>query len=158
MTKSITSVLLALLGTANINCTPSQQAEHPQKPDCSSINLQEKVGFVGKLSSEDGDICYKILPRFNEYIGFCEPRGRTKEYFRVFAGPNKGEMEMNHISDFLGSHAYTPSVRSPSGKIHTLTSIPIPELEKAFKDGAEMLDLVKNIPHVCKELQEYKKN
>lgn len=171
MTKYSTSTFLALLGAASINCTPPQQAKNPEQPDCSSINLQEKVGFETVVNPEEAEtetICYKIVSRPSyfykytglgyEYIGFCKPQGGTMEFYREFAGPNKGEIEMNYILDFLGSYAYFLSVRSPSGKIYTLTSRPISELEKDFKTGAKLLDSVKNSPKVCKKLQEYTKD
>ncbi len=163
MEKHLTPAFLAFLSAASINCTSLQQAEHPQQPDCSSIDLLEKVGFSAKLeNSEKESICYKIRSgagRYYEYIGFCEPAEGTFNFYRHFAGLNKGGMEMDYIFDSRSMLAYIPFSRTPSGEMAfpPSTEVPINVIEQKFKDGAELLDYVKTIPRVCKELQEYRK-
>lgn len=155
--------ILATLAIGTITTAACTSPKTPETPNCSSINLLEKVGFSTKFGPEKESICYRIpsgAGRFYEYIGLCEPVGGTMQVYRDFAGPNKGEMEINYVVDFLNSHAYVPVWRSPSGKLSGFLPDTPEKLEKVkenFNTGAKLLDSVKNIPQVCKELQEYKK-
>ncbi len=164
MKTYFTPAFLAFLSASSINCASPQQAEHPQQPDCSSIDLSKKIGFSAKFeNSEKESICYKIQSAaglFYEYVGFCEPTEGTFEFYQHFTSLNKGGMEMNYISAFDGVQVYIPFFRSPSGEITSPagTEAPKEEIEQKFKDGAELLDSVKKFPQVCKELLEYKDN
>lgn len=162
MAKNITAPLLAFFSAASINCASSQPVEHPQQPDCSSIDLREKVGFSAEVGSEKGSICYKIqsgYSHFYEYLRFCKPAEGTFEFYRHFAGLNKGGMEMDYISEFMGGLAYIHFSRTSSGEITIPSGAErlIDEVEEKFKAGAELLDSIKNTPKVCKELSEYRK-
>ena len=162
MKKHFTSSLLALIGGASINCAPAKQVENPKQYDCSLINLQDKVGFSVQVGTEK-KVCYSIQStavQSYEYIGFCEPTEKTVEFYRNFAGLNKGGMEMNYISNFLGILAYIPFSRTSSGDItiSSLMEMPREEVEQIFQKGARLLDSTRNSPEVCRKLQDYKNN
>lgn len=161
MTKYITPTLFAVLTTASINCATPQQAANPVPPDCSSLNLQEKIGFSTEFGPEEKKVCYEIQSGAGqsfEYIGLCKPVKGTLEFYRNFAGVNKGGMEMNFISNLMGVPAYVHFSRSPLGEINLYGSeISKEEIEQEFQRGAKILDSIKNIPEVCKELHDYKK-
>lgn len=163
MAKNITA-LLALLGAASINCASPQPAEHPQQLGCSSTDLSKKIGFSIEFeNSEKMRICYRIQSAaglFYEYVGLCEPTAGTFDFYQHFTSLNKGGMEMNYITELNGVLVYVPFFRSPSGEVTSPagTEAPKEEIEQKFKDGAELLEHVKNIPQVCKELQKYQDN
>ncbi len=179
MTKYLTPILLALIGGASIDCAPAKQADSPKQVDCSSLNLQDKVGFSTKVGPEK-KVCYSIqsfqysipsIPsaaiRSYEYVGLCELTEGTVEFYRNFAGPKKGGMEMNYIADFGGVLAHITFSRTSSGEITlpVIMEITPPaimkmkkeEVEQRFQKGARLLDSIRNRSEVCRELQEYKK-
>ena len=142
-----------------LSCT---SAKVPETPNCSNLDLQEKVGFetvVNPKSKDPG--CYKIVSagdRFFEYLAHCKAEPGNIECYRDFAGPNKGEMQLNYTSSFLGVPAYSAVFRSTSGKIWSpdLPEIPKSATEK-FEACTKLFDWVITVPKVCKELQDYKK-
>ncbi len=163
MTPKITAPLLALLGAASINCASPQPAEHPQQPDCSSIDLSKKIGFSAEIESKKGNICYKIVSAAGEsyeFAGFCKPEEGTFQFYRHFAGLNKGGMEADYTSNYSGMTAYISFGRTPSGFFTFPSGIRMPEeeMEQIFKTGAEALDSIKKNPQVCKKLQKYQDN
>ena|SRR3989344_1524245 len=185
--------ILALSVVTAFSCTSPKVPETPispkvqetptfpkvsETPDCSSINLKEKIGFETILYPEDPLIypinptCYKILSRgdnFLEYIGTCIPARGYIGCYRTFAGPNKGEMQLDYKGEvqldynlrlILGTHPYHRVFRTSSGRI---LSVDLPELipqdaPEKFQVCTELLDLTVKLPNVCKELHDYKLN
>ena len=142
-----------------LSCT---SAKVPETPDCSAVNLEEKAGFETVVNPESKDPgCYKIVSagdRFFEYLAHCKAEAGNIECYREFAGPNKGEMQLNYTSSFFGVPAYSAVFRSTSGKIWSpdLPEIPKSATEK-FEACTKLFDWVITVPKVCKELHDYKK-
>jgi len=157
---------LALL----IGCSPAAQSTkvlspEPQKPDCSSLDLTQKVGFATSFTVGGEKSCYRIRSKENHYYDYfsnCDEQGmplpERLEIMREFAGPKVGSMQMNYILSVSGKKIeYIPFWRDTSGKISTVPFAPIPEdLEDYFHRGSMMLDQAKNLPEVCQQLLEYK--
>lgn len=168
---------LSLTALLAVGCNPSSQqtkANHPAtptppavvQPDCSSLDLTQKVGFETSFYYEGNKFCYRINSNekaYAEVLFTCDNQKNPLEdravVIRNFAGPNLGHMQVNLILKVLpgGLFEYVPFVRNPLGEIRTPLphAIPPTNLEQLFQDGARMLDQTKKLPSVCKELVEY---
>jgi len=137
-------------------------AKTPETLNCSATTLEEKAGFETVINPESKDHgCYKIVSaggHFFEYLAHCKAEPGNIECYREFAGPNKGEMQLNYTSSFFGVPAYSAVFRSTSGKIWSpdLPEIPKSAAEK-FEACTKLFDWVITVPKVCKELHDYKK-
>ncbi len=160
---------LALL----LSCTPPAKKivppePVPMQPDCSSVDLIQKVGFSTSFMNEGERFCYRIASQENHYydiINKCDKQGKllpeqNAVIMREFAGPRKGSMEIKAILTVSGnSMEYIPFLREPSGEISTLPFVTVPkEIGRLFDAGKNMLDQAKYIPEVCQELLKYKPN
>lgn len=149
--------ILALSAMALLSCTSPKV---PETPDCSSMNLQEKVGFETVANPESEDpVCYKIFSsgdHFFEYLAHCKPESGNIECYRFFAGPDEGKMQLNYTSMFFGVPVYSAVVKNTSGEIWSpgLPEIPANAAEK-FEACNRLFDMTITLPKVCKELQEY---
>lgn len=159
---------LALL----ISCTPAapkrEAPPEPVQPDCSSLDLTQKVGFSTSFMDDGKNFCYKIQSRgayFFDSLWQCDAQGKQLseqlEFIRDFAGPGKGEMDINYILNVSETRKeFIPFVRKTSGEIYSpLPFVDVPkDMETYFQQGAKMLDQAKKVSEVCKKLLEYKPN
>ena len=136
----------------------------PAAPDCRNLDLTQKVGFSTRFDADGDKYCYRIDRKENHFydqLYQCDEQYRPMSdnfmIAREFAGPRKGEMQINAVRAVEGDNMdYIPFWRDPQGKI---TSVPHqkiqPELEDMFYRGRKMLDMTKNHPYVCLELLDY---
>lgn len=152
-----------------MGCSPAaQQTKVPTEepaPDCSSLDLTQKVGFSTSFIVDEIKYCYRITNEENSYsevIFDCDDQGKPLEghavIIRNFTGPEKGYMQLLAVLKVSEEYIdYISFFREPSGGISTLPFAPVPDnLEELFSKGGRMLDQTKNVPQVCKELLEYK--
>ncbi|MDO8511133.1 MAG: hypothetical protein Q7S55_03120 [Nanoarchaeota archaeon] len=167
-----------------IGCSSStQQAKVndpvPVEPDCSSLDLTQKVDFFTSFTHGEDRFCYLISSRGEHYfdaIGNCDeqerPLPKSATVTREFAGPKVGYMELKLILAVSGySIDYIQFYREPSGEIGTNIAQNSPMfsypddigqllqngiIEGLFQSGVSILDETKNYPPVCKELVRYK--
>jgi len=171
----------ALLAMGCSSSTQQAKVNNPEpvEPDCSSLDLTQKVDFSTSFTFGEDRFCYRISSRGEHYfdaIGNCDEQGRPLPksviVIREFAGPKAGYMESKVFLDVSGdSMDYILFNRELSGKINLLNSHNTPvanvpdsieqllqngTMEQVFQNGAELLDQIKNYPAVCKELVKYK--
>ena len=162
MTNKFLKTVFAFSVAAASACAQPNTAELPEV-DCSKIDLEEKAGFSTVIEDERGSMCYRITADAGdlyEFAGFCKPKEGTFQFYRHFAGRDKGGMEADYHSSYSGIPAIISLGRTPSGYITFPSGIRIPEeeAEQIFRNGAEVLDSMKKSPQVCRELLEYKDN
>jgi len=168
---------LALL----IGCAPAvQQAKvnnttpapiitsKPTQPDCSKLDLTQKVGFSTSFPVPGGEtFCYGIFSKENHFydkIYSCDQEGRPLPdhymIFREFSGPNKDYMEIKVVLEVQGELMKdVPFWQDSSGKVTSVPGQPVsPELGEMFSKGRMMLDYTRKVPQVCQQLLEYKPN
>lgn len=169
MNKRTIYIGLTLTTLAGADCVSSYNPKQPEPgftDDCQSTDLKEKVGFktVFDLGGEGGKDkgCYKINAgggQYFEYAALCNPKPGNIECYRSLAGPDKGQIEIQYLSDFMGLISYTSFFRDSSGKIKSPSGAEIPaDVETYFGVCERLLDIIPRIPKVCSELQEYERN
>ena len=163
-----------------LSCNPSTQQKKtydtsstpltipvPIQADCSSLDLTQKVGFSTSYITDENKFCYKIVSNgayFFDSLSLCDAQGRPipgyLEFIRDFAGPKKGEMQINSILQVSDTRKeFIPFWREASGKISTILFRDVPkDMESNFQHGAKMLDQARTLPEVCQELLKYKPN
>ena len=165
---------LYLTAAVLMSCSPAVQpakvstmpASKPTQPDCSNVNLTQKVGFATTFDVQGKRFRYRIAQKEKHYydeIYQCDEQKRPiPDHFMVmreFAGPHKYAMQINAVLAVEGDNMdYIPFWRDPSGKFSSVPNQPLPqpELEDMFSRGIKMLDSAKKIPEVCKELLDYR--
>lgn len=180
---------LSLAAALLLSCSTTPQIKAPAQeklparesaPDCSSLDLTQKVGFSTSFTFGGDRFCYHISSRGEHYfshdIGTCDEQGRplpkSVMVTRKFAGSKAGHMQSKVILDVSGdSMEYIQFYREPSGKISLLDpqNTPVADvpygielllqngtMEQLFQNGAKLLDQMRYHPPVCKELVMYK--
>ncbi len=165
MRKQMRKLLCAgalISGLANCVAQYNSKQKEPEQPDCSSMDLTEKVGFSTKVNpGSEHEGCYKINSgggQYFEYFALCSPPvPGNRECYRSLAGPDKGQIELQYVSDFMGLLGYTSFIKTLSGEIKSPDGAEIPsDAEQGFKLCEELLNWALQVPKVCSELQEYK--
>ncbi|GEM_PF-4778330 len=157
--------------TLLLGCSPAAPtkvaAPVPQlsQPNCSSLDLTQKVGFSTAFTIDEKRFCYGISAKENHYydrITRCDTQGMPLPQqgiiSREFAGPRKDAMELLYIQEIDGDNVkYIPFWREPSGEVSTVPTQSVPEnIGQVFQKGRKMLDVLKTTPEICQQLTEYK--
>ena len=171
-TKVLSLTAALLLGCSNAvqqakTTTPTPTiAIKPARPDCSKLDLTQKVGFETSFLVEGARrFCYGIFSKENHYydkVYECDKERRPLPdhymIFREFAGPNKDYMEIKVVLAVSGELMdYVPFWQDSSGNVTSVPGQPVSnELAGMFQNGRKMLDYTRKVPQVCQGLLEYK--